>query len=213
MDATVDQFDGYRFVYVLPFASDRLMIEDTYYADGPDLDQDLLRGRIDDYAFAKGWAVQSLEREEVGVLPITLAGDIAAFWADKPDQPRSGLRAALFHPTTGYSWAEAVRLADAIAVLPSLNVEALAPAIRQIAERRWKQQGIFRAANRMLFQAGRPADRWQVMRRFYGFPEPMIARFYAGALSSTDKARLLMGKPPVPITQAVRALMDYGRTA
>src|SRR5690606_5834829 len=30
MDACVDQADGYRFVYCLPFAEDRLLIEDTY---------------------------------------------------------------------------------------------------------------------------------------------------------------------------------------
>ena len=32
MDACVDQQDGYRFVYCLPFAQDRLLIEDTYYS-------------------------------------------------------------------------------------------------------------------------------------------------------------------------------------
>ena len=77
------------------------------------------------------------------------------------------------------------------------------------ARRRWRAQGIFRGLNRMLFRAGRPEDRWTVMRRFHRFPEPLIARFYAGALSTADQVRLLCGKPPVPIPGAVRALLDW----
>ena len=33
MDTLVDQSDGYRFVYILPFAPDRLQIDDTYYTN------------------------------------------------------------------------------------------------------------------------------------------------------------------------------------
>ena len=40
-------------------------------------------------------------REECGSLPIPLGGDIGAFWRD--DVVRLGMRAGLFHPTTGYS--------------------------------------------------------------------------------------------------------------
>ena len=39
MDATVAQRGGYRFVYVLPLAPRRLLVEDTYYSDAPDLDR------------------------------------------------------------------------------------------------------------------------------------------------------------------------------
>ena len=39
MDACVDQTDGYRFVYCLPFSEDRLLIEDTYYSTDPTLDR------------------------------------------------------------------------------------------------------------------------------------------------------------------------------
>ena len=54
-----------------------------------------------------------------------LAGDIEAFWAEAAAVPRSGLRAALFHPTTGYSLPHAVRLAEMIASLPDLGAPAL----------------------------------------------------------------------------------------
>src|SRR4029453_19627353 len=35
MDACVDQTEGYRFVYCLPFAEDRLLIEEPYYLTDP----------------------------------------------------------------------------------------------------------------------------------------------------------------------------------
>ena len=37
MDARVPQEGGFRFMYVLPFTSKRLLIEDTRYSDGPEL--------------------------------------------------------------------------------------------------------------------------------------------------------------------------------
>jgi lycopene beta-cyclase len=58
----------------------------------------------------------------------------------------------------------------------------------------------------MLFRAGAPEERYRVLQRFYGLPESTIARFYAGRLSARDKLRLLLGKPPVPIAGALRAL-------
>jgi lycopene beta-cyclase len=102
MDATVAQLDGYRFLYVLPLGIDRLLLEDTRYSDGPAIDRAEYVGDIAAYAKVQGWEVAAVEREEVGVLPIALAGDIDAYWAEAPGAAAdAGLRAALFHPTTG----------------------------------------------------------------------------------------------------------------
>ena len=103
MDATVPQRDGFRFVYVLPFAPDRLLIEDTYYSDRLELDVAATRELVAPICRPQGWTIAEVLREETGVLPIALGGDIEAFWAEAAGVPRSGLRAALFHPTTGYS--------------------------------------------------------------------------------------------------------------
>src|SRR5690606_25543558 len=103
MDASVEQGQGYRFVYVLPFSADTLLIEDTHYVDGPAIDAVRLREHIGAYARARSWSIVEVLREEQGVLPITLAGDFPAFWRGHAEQPVSGLRAGLFHPTTGYS--------------------------------------------------------------------------------------------------------------
>ena len=40
---------------------------------------------------------------------------------------------------------------------------------------------------------------------FYRLPAPLIARFYAGRPRLSDKARVLSGKPPVPVAQALAA--------
>ena len=208
MDATVPQHDGYRFVYLLPFTADTLLIEDTFYADGHALDTDRLRANIAAYVEARGWAVAEQLREEQGVLPITLGGDVDAFWNEAQGVPQAGLSAGLFHPTTGYSLPDAVRLADRIAAWPDLAAGPLFDMLRAHAKAQWRAQGFFRLLNRMLFQAALPGDRWRVMQRFYGMPEPLIARFYAGRLRPLDKARILTGKPPVPLLAALRAALS-----
>ena len=211
MDATVDQFDGYRFMYCLPFSERRLLLEDTFYADGADNDVARLRATIRDYAAAKGIAIASVIREEVGVLPITLAGDLDAFWRRMGSEiPRSGLRALLFHPTTGYSLGMAARVADMVAGMRDLSPRALAARIERFSRAVWTDQKIFRLLNRMLFLAATPAERRGVLERHYTLPGPVIERFYAGRLTSTDCARILSGKPPVAISRAATAFGERG---
>ena len=208
MDATVDQHDAYRFVYLLPFSPDTLLIEDTYYADGAALDDAVLRERIAAYARAQGWRIAEVLREERGVLPIVLAGDMEAFWRDAGAGPVPvGLAAALFHPTTGYSLPDAVRLADLVATLPVLDLDAVRGAVRDHALRTWRDRGFFRLLNRMLFRAAEPTRRWRVMQRFYGLPAPLVARFYAARPTLADQLRILTGKPPVPLGAALRAAL------
>ncbi|MXP54896.1 lycopene beta-cyclase CrtY [Pantoea sp. Seng] len=207
MDATVDQQQGYRFVYTLPLSTDRLLIEDTHYINQPTLTEHTARLNIADYAKAHHWSLSLLLREEQGSLPITLSGDIDAFWLQQRGQPCSGLRAGLFHATTGYSLPTALALAERIAQLLPCDATTLSRAIEQFAREQWRTQRFFRLLNRMLFLAGHPDQRWRVMQRFYRLNAGLISRFYAGQLQLGDKARILCGKPPVPIGEAVRALM------
>ena len=75
MDATVAQNDGYRFIYCLPFSKNQILIEDTYYSDGLNFDQDKYNKRIDKYIEANNWTEHKVIRVEKGILPITLAVD------------------------------------------------------------------------------------------------------------------------------------------
>jgi lycopene cyclase len=45
MDAWVEQTDGYRFVYCLPFSATEVFVEDTFYTDDPRLDRAAMRRR------------------------------------------------------------------------------------------------------------------------------------------------------------------------
>lgn len=209
MDATVTQLDGFRFLYVLPLSDDRLLVEDTRYSDGADLDAKTLEAQVMAYVQAKGWGVRQVERQESGVLPVVLGGDVGAFWDEiDADTPQAGLRAALFHPTTGYSLPEAARLADSIANAPTLTSAVIAPLIRARSKRLWRKRSVFRLVNRMMFLAAAPEQRYRVLERFYRLSPRLIERFYAGDLTLRDRARLLVGKPPVPFFSAVAVLPE-----
>ncbi len=209
MDATVAQLDGYRFLYVLPTGADTMLIEDTRYSDGPALDRAELAADIAVYAQGQGWRATEVLRDEIGVLPIALAGDIDAYWADeKPGAADAGMRAALFHPTTGYSLPDAARTAELVSGLPRLTTPAVRDAIVAMSKQVWEGRGFYRLLNRMLFRAAEPAQRYKVLERFYRLPTPLIERFYAGEATLADKMRILAGKPPVPIGRALGCISE-----
>lgn len=211
MDATVPQDGDYRFVYTLPLTDEELLIEDTRYSNSPSLDSATDVAAIARYAAEQGWHVAEVLREERGVLPITLAGDIDAFWAAS-SLPRLGLRAALFHATTGYSFADAVRTADAVAASEVRGTRQMYDFLSTRSKRHWHRQGFWRLLNRMLFIAAEPDKRRNVMQRFYALRQPLIERFYAGESTLIDKARILSGRPPVSILPALRCLPESSAT-
>jgi len=207
MDATVSQEDGYRFVYVLPLDPTRLLIEDTRYSDGPALDRADLRRAIGAYAKAQGWTIAEVEREEGGILPIALGGDIDAYWREARAQVAEvGLRAALFQPITGYSLPDAARTADAIAALPRITSATVRDCVEAHSKATWRRRRFQRLLNRMLFRACAPDQRYKVLARFYRLRPGLIQRFYAARLTRWDKARILIGKPPVPVSAAIKCI-------
>ncbi len=208
MDATVPQIDGYRFVYCLPFSDTEVFVEDTYYSDTPDLDVETVRTRIADYAAAQGWAVTALDREETGVLPVAMGGDFEAYWnSTGTEVAKAGLRAGLFHPTTGYSLPDAVRFAISLIDNPFPEPSA----VKASAKAHWESRGFYRFLDSMLFRAGTPEQRYRVLQRHYSLSPRLIGRFYAGQSTFTDKARIVCGKPPVPFWQAVGILIQKVR--
>ena len=210
MDATVAQTDGYRFVYTLPLGEQQLLVEDTYYSDNMDLNTDEIRSAIAEYCRQQEWSVSRVTGEEQGVLPVALGGDIEQFWSSGGSiVPRSGLRAALFHPVTGYSLPQAVSLADAVAEAGDLTSASLFSLTRSRSVANWRKGRFFRVLTRMLFMAASPERRYRVLQRFYRLGEPLIQRFYAGRLTAADKVRLLTGRPPVSPWSAAHALLTY----
>lgn len=207
MDATVPQRNDFRFFYVLPLDRRQLLIEDTRYSDDATLDPEQDGAGIRDYAASHGWQIQAVTRRETGVLPVAMAGDVTALWAEV-GVPRAGMRAGLFHATTGYSLPEAVRLADRVAAMPELSSALLHGEISRYAAAHWLRQGFYRLLNRMLFLAARPELRYRVFERFYGLSADLIERFYADRLTRYDRLRILTGKPPVPFFRALSVVRE-----
>ncbi|MBB4087004.1 MULTISPECIES: lycopene beta-cyclase CrtY [Sphingomonas] len=207
MDATVKQVDGYRFVYVLPFGADRIFVEDTYYSTSADLNRGAIVPRLERYAAAMDWDVTEVVREEAGVLPVAMGGNFEAYWrSGGAKTPKAGMRAGLFHPTTGYSLPDAIRTASAIAARRDFAGADLHDLTYGLARDAWDARKFYRMLDTMLFRAAEPEERYRVLERFYRLAPGLIGRFYAGQSTMADKARILTGRPPVPIGRAISAL-------
>ena len=203
MDAQVDQAEGYRFVYLLPFGPNEIFVEDTYYSDTPDLDVPALTARIAAFAAAQRWEITSPNHSETGVLPVLMGGDFDRFWPIADPLPRAGARAALFQPLTSYSLPDAVRFAAWYAAQDDLA----SADTRAYACRHWRSGSYYRLLSKMLLRAADPPGRYRVLERFYRLPAPLIERFYAGRSTLGDCIRILAGKPPVSLARAARAVL------
>lgn len=199
MDATVEQRDGYRFMYVLPLGAARALVEDTSFSDGPCLDEDDSRRRIAAWLRQHGWQTLRVERTERGVLPMPLAAAPA-----EPVEPaggaavmRGGYRGGWFHPGTGYSLPAAAAFAELIAATPAADLPA---AVAAAARDRRRRARFCHLLNRLLFRWYPPAARRAVFERFYRLPEATIARYYAMRLRPVDKLRILGGRPPAGLS-------------
>jgi len=192
MDATVPQDDGFRFLYTLPFTPYRVLIEDTYFADGPHLDKLLLRRRLSDHIESRNVGRWEVLREETGVLPMPWSG--APITVDPTGPLAAGYAGGWFHPATGYSFPLAVRLAAAVASAPP---EAAPAALAKLARRFAPRQRFARFLNRLLFTMVVPEQRWQVFRRLYRtLPDSLMGRFYSLQFGAVDAARMVVGWPP-----------------
>jgi lycopene beta-cyclase len=215
MDARCEQRDGFRFFYLLPWSPTEILVEDTRYSDGNGIDVEEYRDEIRHYAERRGWRIVGESREEIGALPIPLT---ASFLREGTPRDRSrasgvpalGVRAGLFHPTTGYSLPDAVRAASTLSGLSVLDPVAVATALERLAVQAEKRS-FYRFLNRMLLLAAAPELRYRVLEKFYRLPEATIARFYRGESSLRDRIRILTGRPPVPLRAAFHCLGEPPR--
>ena len=211
MDARVRQHDAYRFVYTLPLSANELFVEDTYYADAPVLDRDVLSERIDRYCQAMGWRGNTLGGE-TGILPVITGGDFTAYRRSlgQAGIVRAGARGGFTHPLTSYTLPFAVVNALALARVAERPGPQIAALFQKRAHDHWRATRFYRRLGRMLFDGAKPGERYRVFERFYRLREPLVERFYAGRPTLADKLRILSGKPPVAVTAAIRALLGKG---
>jgi len=212
MDASVAQLGGYRFVYCLPYSDTEMLVEDTYYTDGPELRSQEVDARIKDYIRDNlGVTEYDMTRRETGVLPITLAVDADKRYPAREDshgEPiKIGIGGGYYHAVTGYSFPEALKTANLLADLIKESGPQFHKAVDDemfLHERdQYDEENFLRLLNRMLFRAAKPETRYKVLQRFYGLDAGLIERFYRNRITKGDKLRILMGKPPVPVTKAL----------
>ncbi|MDX2088879.1 MAG: lycopene beta-cyclase CrtY [Kofleriaceae bacterium] len=190
MDALVAQVDGFRFFYVLPLAEDRLLIEDTYFNEGSHVDVSALRSEIASYATRHGWRITSVEREETGVLPMPIS----------PPPPSAkpplvaGYAGSWFHPVTAYSFPIATRLAEHVGT--RAPDQLFGPALDELAREHARQLAFGGKLNHMMFRWYPPDKRHHILARFYRLPQAVVERFYALELTTLDRARIFVGRPP-----------------
>jgi lycopene beta-cyclase len=222
MDASVDQVAphgngaAYRFVYVLPLSEDEVFIEDTYYADQPKMDAEVLKGRVAEYAHRNGWKGEVID-QEAGILPVVSGGNFRAALNEIaiPGVAVAGARGGFSHPLTSYTLPfaadNALAIAHLLATRPGVSGNELAAFCERRARRHWRATGYYRMLSRMLFEAAEPDKRVVVFEHFYALRGRLVERFYAGRSTWPDRLRILTGKPPVAIPRAIRALFSSGK--
>lgn len=200
MDDSVDQSDGFRFFYVLPFDRRRVMIEDTRFSNTPTLDRSECLNRVESYLHRRGIPLGRIVREEHGVLPMPIDHlHRPSVRSDLRQAVRGGYAGGWFHAATGYSFPMAATFAHAVAAMPRSADRngALRHSLQQLTEKHSFQASFGRFLNRLLFELVKPESRYQIFQRFYHvLSEERIARFYRHRFRRSDAARIIIGMPP-----------------
>ena len=200
MDGAVQQTDGFRFVYTLPFSRTRVLVEDTYFSRGSDLDVNRIRQRLHAYITTRGMGDFQRVREESGVLPMP--------WEptrrDSEDVATVGYRGGFFHPATGYSLGRAVVVAHRIAGLAnSAPASAWSTSTRDLLQTMrsaWSTDDDFaRWLNWLAFRVVPPSWlRSAVYSPVYRLPPTTLERFYAGQTELSDRIALSLAPAHIP---------------
>lgn len=191
MDACVEQLSSFRFIYYLPWTPTRILVEDTRYTEVKDIPVEEWKEGVVKLIRSKGWEISKIHRVEVGSLPIPFESPLVA-------QGHVINLSGVFHDVTGYSTADAFRVCDLMSKTDRYRETFLTYLDNQEGRRKF-----YRLLNRLMFKASGPQERYKILQHFYHLPQPMIERFYAGQSTYWDRARVFMGKPPVPIKQAI----------
>jgi lycopene beta-cyclase len=208
MDATVEQSDGYRFFYILPFSKNTLLVEDTYYSDNKLLNVQTIENEIERYIRKLGIVAYKITAKESGALPIPLNH---SYLLSGGNLPEIGMRGGFFHPTSGYSLPFSISCAEQLAaqIFYAKHVHSdLFEKSQQSVYR--SRMALFKSAkflirlNRMFFRAANPNRRWHVLSQFYRKDIRTITEFYSGQLSLKTKLSMITGVPPVPVISGLK---------
>ena len=207
IDARVSQRDGCRFVTCVPISAHTALLRETVYAEERDIDSATMAARIAEYCSIANWQVAEILHEQRAELPLVAGGDFDAFRASgEGGVARIGGWAGLFHPFSGDEIGPAVSTALALATLPELaggdiSGTALERATRRLARAHWDTSGFGRLLAKMMFGAAGPRRRYKLFEWIYRLDQPLIEAVYAGTLRWHERLRMLLGRPPLPLTR------------
>lgn len=203
-DCRVDQVDGYRFIYVLPWNKDEILVEDTYYSNNNHLDVSEIKKRILEYIKQQGWEVETILREEVGCLPLVSSENV------NPNEEAViiGARSGLYQPVTGYTLPQTFRAIGKLVSLEKFDTQSWKEALKKFRKDEDEQMAFFYFLNKILFNVAIPQDRYRVLQHFYRLPQSLIENFYKGKLSYIERIRIFIGRPPVPLLKFLKYLMS-----
>lgn len=218
MDDRIDQSDGFRFIYTLPFEPRRVLVEDTRFSNGPEIDRQDCLEQIRSYLQSIGVENWSIVREEHGILPMPISGEqlpgtridevvfpgnarrtatcdaIAASGKAHESVLAGGYAGGWFHAATGYSFPLAIAFAETVA---KNTPEGAVEAVQSLADSHRVRSRFGRFLNRLLFCLVKPTKRYQIFRRFYKvLSAESIARFYSHRYTIGDAFRIVVGMPP-----------------
>lgn len=203
-DVRLSQTDGYRFMYSLPFSETTLLLEDTYYSNSPELNRQQCEEQIHKYAHKYFPGEFKVVRREEGCLPLCLSEQMSF----QSKSLRLGAASLFYHPVTGYSIPQTLQMLEQLLEGFAKGDSAIEMMVGQTKfyQQKARAFSFLLMLNRMLFLAAAPEKRYIVLQRFYKLPEDLIHRFFRGEMSVIDQARTLIGRPPVSIFKALKAI-------
>ena len=181
---------GVDFLYVLPFARDRALVEVTSFAPAPPA-RAVFEDWLDAEMAALGADGGEVLREEAGALPME------AGFADPP-QPgitRIGLGGGAARPSTGYAFARIQAQSDALARALADGAPPRVP----------PDPAMTRFMDRVFLQVLAAApDRGPALFEtlFRRAPADRLERFLSGSTRTADRLSVMASLPPLPFLRA-----------
>lgn len=182
--------DGVDFLYILPFAPDRALVEVTSFAKTRPAHQRFetwLAAEID----ALGVGAYDVLREEAGALPMQVG------FADPPEPGvvRVGLGGGAARPSTGYAFQRIQGQADTLCRQIAAGMPPHLPA----------EPPMTRFMDRVFLQVLRTApDRGPALLEslFRNAAPERLERFLSGSLRMADRLAVMTSLPPAPFLRA-----------
>lgn len=195
MDFRIDRSGGVRFVYVLPFAADRALVEDTSIGTTPvpaARRRTAIRRYLREHHDVRAFAV---EHEERGVIPMTTAS-----WPVRvgPRITAVGLAGGAARPSSGYAFARIQQQVDAVARAITAGDEV--PRHTHPTRLALMDQVFLR-----VLREDPDAFPRTMASLLDGAPAEVVARFMNDASSPLDEARLAAAMPTASFARAALA--------